>query len=117
MNKDKAITIISTSLLIIIFGGFLVGSFLNMEQNRTAVARSEAKAKLQNSGYQIEEGHFVITGPFEVIDDLNFFEQHVPLGMVVYHKMGCPEGYVAVFNSTYSLAYLPEYKSLSWWIW
>jgi hypothetical protein len=101
---------------LIVIGGFIYGGFVNMADNQAA--QPQAKISLQAKGYTISQEPYNSSKVLiETTNDYNYFLRQVPVGTTLYERNMYPAGFVNVINSTIGLAYTPQYKSITWWIW
>ena len=115
IKREKKELILLFGVVIVVLGGLLFGGFWNISENMAA--QPQAKLKLQNDGYLITQESFNSTVQLEMTNDYSHFTQSIPAESKLYEKNSYPYSFVAQFNESYGLAYAPEYKSLTWWIW
>ena len=103
-------------VIIIVFGGFFYGGFVNMGKNQAA--QPQAKIDLQAKGYTVSQKSYNSSEVLlDTTNSYNYFLSQVPVNATLYEKNVYPAGFVYVINSTAGLAYVPQYESITWWIW
>jgi hypothetical protein len=114
-RREKKEIIALYAVVIVVLGGLLFGGFLNISENMAM--HPQAKRDLQTDGYSITQEPINSTVNIVTTDDYSYFTQSIPVESILYEKNSYPSGFVAVFNTTHGLGYMPEYNSLAWWIW
>ncbi len=115
IRRETKENVVLYVVLIVVLGGLLYGGFANISENMAA--QPQAKLDLQADGYSITQEPINSTVLLEATNDYTYFTHSIPAESKLYEKNSYPSGFVAIYNATYGLAYVPEYKSLTWWIW
>lgn len=107
------------AMFITVFGGIFYG--LNYSVDIKNQVYDRAEAALESHGITIVDGIMNSPVVIETTKNFSYFVNALPYDAKVYDIKSLDyygEQYVAVFNSSYGLAYAPEYDSgFYWWVW
>ena len=108
--------VIASILIVFITGSFYAIQVTATNQNN---AYSQTKLTLQSQGYTVVQGEINSPAVIQITHSYAYFTEATPTNMQVYQigetSAFSNGAFIAIFNSTYGLAYEPQFTTQLWW--
>ena len=121
VDEVKVVDVICVGVIIPIIIVSMIGIFYGSQVTATNQnnAYSQTKLTLQSQGYIVVQGEINFPAVIQITHSYAYFTEATPTNMQVYQigkTIAFSNGaFIAVFNSTYGLAYEPQFTTQLWW--